>query len=371
LPIARPDPAPLRPAARLGVIDVARGLAVLGVGWCNAPAMAGLLRGPGDVPHPLGAYGRWIWVAGQVLWQGRLVALLSLLFGASMVWIGGDGGDPVRRGCLDRRLGWLAVMGVVHGAWLWWGDILLPYAVAGLALRPCRGWSARRLMLLGGAGYVLGVVALRVDDAWALWHHGAPRPFVPGPDHGVGGNVGIWLGGLPESLAVVLMTSGPMMALGMAMARLGWLTEVWLQRHAGRLLAVGLAAVVVCLPTAMLGVDLWPFPPSWAPGSIRFWAILLGLVSAPAGALGWLGVAAMVRGSAVLQAAGRGALSLYLLQSLMLRGGGWLLPAAFGYDGLVVLAGLALLAQVLWAWWWCGSGRQGPAEALWRGLYRR
>ncbi|MBL8765642.1 MAG: MFS transporter, partial [Phycisphaerae bacterium] len=79
--------------------------------------------------------------------DGKMRGLFTLLFGAGMVLFlrGAEareaGSGP---GLLARRLGWLALFGLLHWALLWRGDILLPYAVAGL-------------LMLGFAGYGIGV----------------------------------------------------------------------------------------------------------------------------------------------------------------------------------------------------------------------
>lgn len=117
---------------RYVVIDAARGLGILGIGLCNAPGFAAPLSQAEQLPALASQMDRFLWVAEQTLMQGRFVALFSLLFGLSMLWVGGDGHDPAASARLTRRLRWLAAFGVLHGALLWWGDILLPYALTGL-----------------------------------------------------------------------------------------------------------------------------------------------------------------------------------------------------------------------------------------------
>ena len=61
---------------------------------------------------------------------------------------------------LVRRLLWLGVFGLLHGAVLWYGDILLHYAYCGLLMMVFRSWTARRLLWVGGGLTLLwGVVA--------------------------------------------------------------------------------------------------------------------------------------------------------------------------------------------------------------------
>lgn len=347
---------------------------MLGVGWCNAPWIDAWPGAPDD-PGALATAGeRWVWVAGQALLQGRMVALLSLLFGASMVWIGGDGRDVKRAALLDRRLLALALLGVLHGALLWWGDILLPYAVTGLALRWCRRWPPRRLLWSGILAYGLGVVVLRIDAGMELWqghalstgHMGMIR-LAPMADNGR-----IWLTCLPETMIAVLMTSGPMMAIGMAMARSGRLSTAWLDRRAPWLLTIGLGTALITVPLTLIEAGICG---GLSPASASYWATTLRLVCAPAGALGWLGLASLWRqGQSWLAAIGRVSLSTYLGQSMMMRAGVILLgmgASTVSWRGIMADMGLVLGLQVGLAQVWHKFGWPGPAEAWWRFLYRR
>src|SRR5262245_50919171 len=81
--------APLPPADRIVAVDVVRGLAVLGIlvmnvvefglplGAYTNPAVAG-----GDTGADL-----WTWFVQQALFDGRMRALFSMLFGAGLVLI--------------------------------------------------------------------------------------------------------------------------------------------------------------------------------------------------------------------------------------------------------------------------------------------
>jgi len=364
-------------AGRLSAVDAARGLAILGVGLCNADGFATRLSDAEAVPRLASAGARGLWVFEQVLLPGRMVALLSLLFGASMIWVGGDGRDAARNSRLNRRLLWLAVIGLVHGVVLWWGDILLPYAIAGLIVRSVRGWPARRLLVVGIIAYAVGVVLLRIDGAMALMGpapaaivapHGADLPsgFVPALAALIAGNGRDWIAAVPLTIASALMTSAPLMLIGMAMARLGWFAPTELKRKAPLFAWAGIAAVLIVLPVALMQAGR-PSP------ALAFWAVTLRLISAPAGALGWLAVAALLgRFQPLLAPIGCLALSAYLGQSLLARLGFALAPQAFGhmaYGALTMAAAVVLIGQWGLAWLWDWQGWRGPAEALWRRLY--
>ncbi|WP_240344776.1 hypothetical protein [Novosphingobium sp. THN1] len=91
------------------------------------------------------------------MFEGKMRALFSMLFGASMVLFA----QAAERKGLDpdaaqvRRLLWLALFGYLHFALLWWGDILFLYALCGMAALLLRRLEPRQLVLIALPFYVL------------------------------------------------------------------------------------------------------------------------------------------------------------------------------------------------------------------------
>jgi uncharacterized protein len=155
----RNEPAPRR--VRIETLDALRGLAVLGIFMVNVQAFAMTPFGYANptVEADFGPSGRAIWTVIVTLFQMKFITIFSGLFGAGIVLMSGEGEDPVRDGLHVRRMFWLLLIGVVHAYGFWYGDILVPYAVAGVLLLGARGWSVPRLT---GVGIVLafGSIAL-------------------------------------------------------------------------------------------------------------------------------------------------------------------------------------------------------------------
>lgn len=149
---------------RIQSIDIIRGFALLGILMMNIPGFA-LPDGmdfyqafvhPGDANYTT-AY----WV--QVLFEGKMRALFSMLFGAAVILFTArkeaDSGLSVAD-LYYRRTLWLVLFGVVDAFLLLWeGDILYAYGLCGLLLFPLRNVSARRLAL--GAFLCLGFLAFK------------------------------------------------------------------------------------------------------------------------------------------------------------------------------------------------------------------
>ena len=132
---------PFRPVAtaeRIDFLDALRGFALIGIllmniEWFNRPWV-----GPSIDTDLLGVdYAAGLFV--HVFVTGKFVTLFSLLFGigfALMLDRAIERGQPFTVMYLRRLLA-LGLFGVLHGIFLWYGDILFAYAIAALVLM---GW---------------------------------------------------------------------------------------------------------------------------------------------------------------------------------------------------------------------------------------
>lgn len=116
---------------RLQQLDQIRGLAVLALILINIYAFAL----PPDYSHSLrlpgitaGSLDIWLYNLQTLFIKGRFITLFSVLFGVSLLLIVEKYGTDYLR----RRLYWLVLLGALHGWFLWFGDILLWYALTGL-----------------------------------------------------------------------------------------------------------------------------------------------------------------------------------------------------------------------------------------------
>ena len=128
---------PIAASERILYIDILRGMALFGI-------LAANMRG---FDAPASVYGnikllfhnRADMIAQgfiDIFIQGKFVTLFSFLFGLGFAV---QMTRAVARGAkfmsfYPRRLAALALFGLIHGILIWWGDILLTYAVAGALL---------------------------------------------------------------------------------------------------------------------------------------------------------------------------------------------------------------------------------------------
>ena len=154
-----PDPSSASPVPaneRIVVLDIVRGLAVLGILVMNVVEFGMPLAAYENPLHCGGASGADLgtWYVQVVLFDGKMRALFSMLFGAGLVLItermaragrGSESADQLLRRCL-----WLALFGVVHRfALQWTGDILYQYGLLGLIAIAFRRWRPVPLLIAG------------------------------------------------------------------------------------------------------------------------------------------------------------------------------------------------------------------------------
>ncbi|WP_137681012.1 DUF418 domain-containing protein [Aurantiacibacter suaedae] len=155
---------PVAARQRLTSLDFIRGIAVLGILVANVVGFGQPLDAytwPGGFLTPHGEASDWLWVAQFVLVDGKMRGLFSLLFGAGLALMAEKAAADAREGLIGlqlRRLGWLMVFGLIHFYFLWRGDILVLYALMGMAALLFMHWPRMNLLVLGVLLYVLGMV---------------------------------------------------------------------------------------------------------------------------------------------------------------------------------------------------------------------
>ncbi|WP_187972203.1 DUF418 domain-containing protein [Aquibium microcysteis] len=351
-------------------VDLVRAAALIGIAVVNLPFMAlpsqALLTLPEAWPDRLAVQGT------ELLFQAKFFLLFSFVFGWGLeiqsLQARRAGASFARR--YSRRLGMLALFGILHALLVFTGDILLLYAVLGLIAWALKGASVRGLLgmamaLVPVAAACLAVIVVVLADA--------PLP----PDHpGLGGSyvetvLARWRDWPPVFVFLVLFQGHLALAaflVGMAAARTGFFEEgnaaaARLARAVPFLLAAGLIVNLVyvgagrseALPVAMAGLA------SLALGGPLLAAAYLGLI---------LRVARTVRMPAFVVVAGRNTLTCYVLQGvlagLVLGGYGLGLFGDLGQMTILALSvAIALLSMALVAAWAQRFG-QGPLEWLLR-----
>jgi uncharacterized protein len=153
--MSEPAVIPVRAEERISSVDVLRGFSLLGILLMNIVSFGLPFAAYTDPSAYGGADGANLafWQTNQVLFEGKMRAIFSMLFGASVIILTSRaeqrGAGIELADIYYRRTLWLIAFGVVHGYLIWYGDILFAYGVVGLALFPFRKLSGRALVIIG------------------------------------------------------------------------------------------------------------------------------------------------------------------------------------------------------------------------------
>ena len=155
--MSEPAVIPVRAEERINSVDVLRGFSLLGILLMNIVSFGLPFAAYSDPSAYGGADGPNLafWLTNQVLFEGKMRAIFSMLFGASVVILTSRaeqrGAGVEIADVYYRRTLWLILIGILHGYLIWYGDILYAYAVVGLTLFPFRKLSGRTLSIIGAS----------------------------------------------------------------------------------------------------------------------------------------------------------------------------------------------------------------------------
>ncbi len=394
-----PQPAPVAEAERIEAIDVVRGFALLGIlvpnivafGWPEAAMTDPTIMGGGASNE----FGRAV---TAIFFQGKMMALFSMLFGAGVVIYGrkferdGNGAKaPLSRGASlwYRRTAWLMLIGALHGVFLWYGDILVMYAVSGmLALWWVRRLGPRWQITIGLLLHLLGTLAwlglMMLSVTLAENTDGTGIEMVTDPELEfiayTGGYLDTFRARLP-ALAGMWFFVTPfytpavtgLMMIGMGLLRLDILTGRRPTRFYAVLTILGLVGGLGLSITLSQLIHqhrpedhgaIWMSIAQFVgvPISIGYMAALIWIVR--------LGVLRPI--TRALAAVGRTALTNYLLQSLLCTtffyGYGLDRFGRIDYPGLFAVVAAVWAVNIAFSLFWLRFFRFGPAEWVWRSL---
>jgi uncharacterized protein len=383
---------------RIESLDVLRGFAILGILIVNAPFFAGTWHSammPNAIPLAVDENTLWSWLVMHTFFEFKCITLFSMLFGVSLYLVGGERSDKEKGAQLRRRLSWMLVFGLIHGLLIWYGDILLNYAIAGFLVLLARSWKPLTLMIWGVFWTLLssGLIALMM---WAMQYAPpeameqqaammslSPEQFeqfkaaiTGGPLSTLQQNAEWWSTFFLQALIFITPRTVGIMMIGLALFKWGFMSgrsPIWLYLL---FLVLGLLSFGVVWVQGVREFEAG-FPIAMVQGE---GSLLLSLLS-PFGTLFYISLFILLMKANVigfflnmLAATGRMAFTNYIAQSLIMTTIFWRL----GYFGEVsrpdlwLVVGGVWLAQLIWSPLWLSAFAMGPLEWVWRCLtYKR
>ena len=396
---AAPRAAPVRGGERIAAIDVLRGFAVLGILAMNVQSysmVSAAYLNPAANDKLAGA-GFSVWVLTHVFFDTKFMSIFSTLFGAGMALMAER---AVSRGASAtgvhyRRQFWLLLLGLAHAHLIWYGDILVPYALCGFILYSLRGLKPRKLVIAGFAmtavtPFLFLLTASSIPSMPADVRAGLEQGWAPAAaevEAEIATYQSGWLTQLPHRsaaalsletfvfLLLFLWRSGGLMLVGMGLYKLGVLSA---KRSSAFYRRMAVAGFGLGLPIVAAGVTFnirhdFAFEHSMFQGQMFNYVGSIGVF------LGYLALVmlAVQRGwlpglQRRLQAAGRMAFTNYISQSvictLIFYGHGLGLLEQVDRLSQVAIVATIWVLQLIWSPWWLARFRFGPLEWLWRSL---
>ena len=405
-PTVREAPHPVSAQERIDLIDVVRGFALFGVllanlVWITTDVVLTDARLSQLPTEPLDRIVKPLVV---FFVDHKFYTLFSFLFGLGFA-IQLSRAEERRHDVVAvyaRRVFILAVIGLLHIALVWYGDILLVYAIGGFGLLVVRHWNARLLMILAitlalfaraavgvfplvaGASGTAQVDAEVEEDAdkerkLAIFDGTSYRAIARENASFyyrdiVAGSVGLFL--LPQVFARFIF--------GLYVGRRNWARRTTELRPILRRILPWTIAVGVVGNGTTIVIDHLQHANVLGPDSYWVHAVapveeagILALALAYLGALVLLfhRSATWHRRLGYLAPVGRMALTNYLTHSVLyfvlFTGVGFGLYGEVGPASCVALAVIIFAAQMTFSGWWLARYRFGPAEWVWRTLTYR
>lgn len=399
---------------RIITLDILRGFAVMGILAMNIvmfamPEMAYFnpkIYGDFTLADELS------WAVNFIFVDGKMRGAFSILFGASMMVVilraseNGENASQIH----FRRMGWLALFGLLHFYFIWRGDILFLYALSGSIAYLFIRLESINLVVLAIIIYVIGFLLISAVMGSIYWLQYEAQ--LPGADMAAvrdyqeviqeltGENareLAIYKSGYahifqhrwvelrfqPIVLALqFIVETLPFMLIGMALLKNGFITGIANITVYRKWSLIGLLTGVMGYGLLAFAAQRMDYDPIFVMNISMAWSVPFRLVMT----IGYLSAAIlcvivaarsggyMMKILARVAAAGRAAFSNYIGTSIVMT------SIFYGYGlGLFgevsrsalwffVIGGCALM--LLWSKPWLARFKYGPLEWLWRSLVR-
>jgi len=389
--------APVTAAQRIHYLDELRGFALLGILIMNIqnfamvmasymnPTAQGLVTGLDRITY---------WYT-HLFADMKMMSLFSMLFGAGMLLFIEKAKEKRGKsiGLHHRRMFWLLVFGLIHAYFIWRGDILVVYAIAGVIIYWFKNATPKWLITAGVVFFLLfAFFSYSVDLFWEVMPESDKEEMVdmfqPSQET-IDAEVAAYTGSMAEihqrrvkdaaqmhqSMIVYLFRVLANMLFGMALFKWGIIKGEKSPQFYRRFMGIGFG---VGFPLIIAGI-LLNFQNDWNTRFYFAYGFQFNYFGSIFVAFGYIGLIALWSKSEFLAdlkrrlaAVGRMAFTNYILQSIICT----FIFYGFGLSlfnevdrftqQLIVLG--VWIVQLAISPWWLKRYRFGPLEWLWRTL---
>jgi len=384
---------------RIIALDILRGFAILGILIMNIQSFS---MPSTAYMNPM-AYGdmsgvnKWVWILSHVFADQKFMTLFSILFGAGVIIFTQNAEKRHGKSAAlhYRRTFWLLLFGLVHAYVIWYGDILVTYALCGFLVYLFRKLKPKTLLILGILFIAVhSALYLMFGFSLEFWPEASiietQASWLPSEDT-INAEVSGYTGSFSEQMALrtesavflqtfvflttFLWRAGGLMLVGMALYKWGVLSA---SKSKAFYKKGWIISWVLGIPLVSYGVyqnfaNDWSMAFSMFLGSqFNYWASLLIAFGFICMIMLWTKSNVFSKLKLRLAAVGRMALTNYIAQSvicaLLFYGIGLGLFGSLERVWQIAIVFAIWVLQLLWSKPWLQQYRFGPLEWLWRTL---
>ncbi|MBD3266631.1 DUF418 domain-containing protein [bacterium] len=390
---------PISPSERNQALDVLRGFAIFGILIMNIQsfAMVGSAYFNPTVHSDMTGLNQWIYYLSHIFADSKFMTIFSLLFGGSIIMITNrietKGIKP--RGVYYRRMLVLLLLGCMHAYLLWYGDVLVWYALCGFWAFLFRKFSPKWLIFIGlillGIGSALSILSgLSLPYMPAENYQNLMEQWAPSQERlqvEIDTYQGTWLEQMKHRLPFAFMLHtfvffffalwrvGGLFLIGMALFKMGIFTAKQTPRF---YIILTLTGFILGFPLVITGL-INNYAANWSLDYTKFLGSQYNYWGSIPVSLGYIGCIMLACKSShwlpylqPMAKIGRTALSNYLLQTVicttLFYGHGFGLFGQVERSGQVLIVLCVWISQLLITALWLQYFRLGPIEWIWRSL---
>jgi len=387
---------PIALQSRLLNIDIIRGIALLGILLMNIQAFSMNFSAYSNPTSygDLTGINFYAYYLSHLFADQKFMTIFSILFGVGIVLMAENierkGGNPAK--IHYKRMFILALFGMLHAYLLWFGDILFPYALAGMIAYTARKKSVRFLLItaflsIGLCSLLMFAISLAIPymeeaDLQSLLVMWAPTQEMIDKDILI--NQASWLGQMEHrnfmaskmqtNVLFYLFRIVGLMMIGMALFKLDFFGK----RFSNKTLTISAAVTIALGLFLIITGNQANFDSGWKIDSMmagmqpNYWGSILMSFSYMSLLVVFCRSSALMKLKSLLANVGKMALTNYLSHTLICGFifYGW----GLGFYGSVERSEMLLVVLGVWVFqlffssFWMARFQFGPFEWLWRSM---
>ena len=383
---------------RIQSLDIIRGIAILGILIMNIQSfsMPGSAYSNPMAFGDLNGINKWVWIFFFLFADMKFMNIFSILFGAGIILVTSK--SEIKTGKSAslhyKRTFWLLILGLLHAHLIWYGDILVTYALCALILFPLRKIKPSIQLLLGLIIFsvhsiMYGFFGATISEWPADSLTEMAQSWAPNLER-INFEIGMITGTISQQIqynsavATYLQTNfflslygfwrvSGLMLIGMALYKLGFFTSKKLNAYYYRLIFIlfplGFTLILIGLIKNFSADWNWEYS-RFLGSQFNYWGSLFLCIA-------YMSIFMIIINSNILKslkvrlaAVGRMALTNYISQSfictILFFGIGFGLFGQVDRWIQVIIVLLIWILQLTWSKPWLEKFRFGPLEWMWR-----